>query len=330
MSKTLRFGIVGAGGIAQAYAQALQQLPDAELAAVADVDADAGAKFAESWECNAHVGHEALIASGECDAIVVCTPPITHPAIAREALGRGLPVLCEKPLAIGERSAQEMIDAAEAAAVPFAMASKFRYVDDVLRARDFIRAGEVGLVVLFENSFTGYVDMSQRWNSNPEIGGGGVLIDNGTHSVDIINFMAGPIREVHAVEGKRIQHLPVEDTAQLFVRTAIGAVGNVDLSWSLAKDQDHFLHVYGAEGIIRIGWQESRIRRKGESEWEVFGSGYDKIGAFRNQIDDFANAIRTGRAMRISTRDAIASVRVIEAAYRSLAGSQWETVADPA
>jgi predicted dehydrogenase len=125
--------------------------------------------------------------------------------------------------------------------------------------------------------------MSNRWNSDPAVSGGGVLIDNGTHSVDIIRYFLGPIAEVLAVEGRRVQTLAVEDTVQMFVRATSGARGTIDLSWSLDKERDSYIEIYGSNGTVRVGWKESKFRQATSHDWVVFGSGYDKIGAMRAQ-----------------------------------------------
>ena len=120
----------------------------------------------------------------------------------------------------------------------------------------------------------------------------GVLIDNGTHSVDIIRYFLGPIAEVLAVEGKRVQTLAVEDTVQLFVRAASGARGTIDLSWSLDKERDSYIEIYGSNGTVRVGWKESKFRQATSHDWVVFGSGYNKIGAMRAQVENFCRALR--------------------------------------
>jgi predicted dehydrogenase len=131
---------------------------------------------------------------------------------------------------------------------------------------------------------------------------------------------------VQAVEGKRIQGLAVEDTVQLFVRTRGGAMGTVDLSWSLNKELDHFINIYGSGGTVRVGWSGSSYRRSSDSSWTSFGRGYDKLDAFRQQLENFRNAILGEEPLRITAEDALASVRVIEAAYRSLRENHWVKV----
>jgi predicted dehydrogenase len=325
----IRFGLVGAGAIAQAYAQAFSQTTAAKLVAVADCRREAAEKMADAAACRAFTDAETMADEVELDAVIVCTPPSTHRDVCCALMERGIHVLCEKPLAISSSDAEEMIAAAEARGLIFTMASKFRYVADVKRAKELIAEGVVGEVVLFENVFTGRVDMSTRWNSDPAIAGGGVLIDNGTHSVDVTRFCLGELAEVQAMEGNRIQLLPVEDTAKMFVRSAAGVLGSIDLSWSVSKELPYFIAVYGSQGTILVGWRESKFRRAGDADWTVFGSGYDKFAAFRGQIENFAGVVRGEEALVVTPEDALASVQVIEAAYRSLARGAWEPIVEP-
>ena len=262
----------------------------------------------------------------QLDAVVVCTPPVTHRNICADLANRGLHVLCEKPLAIDSSSAREMFDAAAQNDVKLTMATKFRYAADVIRAKSIVSSGILGDVILFENCFTGHVDMSQRWNSNPEISGGGVLIDNGTHSVDIIRYFLGPVAEVQVVEGRRIQQLDVEDTVRMFVRTNDGVMGSIDLSWSMNKEQPYYLSIYGSQGTVLVGWKESKYRRSNDTYWVQFGEGYNKFQAFRGQIENFTRAIRGEDKLLVTPEDALASVEVIETAYDSLHNSVWQPV----
>jgi predicted dehydrogenase len=322
----MRLGLIGAGGIAQAYVQALAQSTTAELVGVADVRAEAAAALAERAGCPAFGSADELVEQTECEGAIVCTPPVTHPEICCGLLDRGIHVLCEKPLAIGPDEARSMLAAADRSDAHLTMASKFRYARDVVEAKSIVTSGLIGDVVLFENAFTSRVEMKTRWNSDPLISGGGVLVDNGTHSVDILRYFLGPLAEIQVVEGRRVQDIPVEDTVRVFVRSAGGVMGSIDLSWSLNKELPYYISVYGSSGTLHVGWKESKFRRASDAEWTVFGSGYEKVQAFRAQIDNFVRSIQGLEAPLITLADALASVEVIDAAYDAMWRATWAPI----
>lgn len=328
----LRFGLIGAGGISASWSQAIQDLAgECRLVAVADVDPQRAESLAA-----AHPGAQVFASArqmqmeAELDAAIICTPPLYHPEQTCDLVSRGVHVLCEKPLALTVEDAERMAAAATSSGAVFTMASKFRFVPDVLAARQIILDGRIGEPLLFENQFTGVVDMSRRWNSNPAVSGGGVLIDNGTHSLDILRFFVGPVVEVMVVEGRRIQPLPVEDTVHVFARSQSGVLGSIDLSWSLAKGSPWFISLHGTRGGIQIGWKESVYRESGGQDWIRFGSGYDKRVAFRGQLANFLGAIRGREPLVITSAEGIASVAAVQAAYAALRGVTWTPVSQPA
>jgi len=206
------------------------------------------------------------------------------------------------------------------------MASKFRYTDDMIAARSLVRAGILGTVVHFENTFAGWLDVTKRWNADPAVSGGGVLIDNGTHSVDIARYLLGPVAEVLAWHGPRVQDIPVEDTTHLSLRTASGVTGTVDLSWSMHKERESYVDVFGTEGVLSVGWKRSRYRQNRAPDWVTFGKGYDKLGSFVAQLRNFAGCVRGGEQPLITGEDALASVQVIETAYASEQAGCWRPV----
>jgi predicted dehydrogenase len=323
----IRFGLIGAGGIAQAYAQAFESCDCARVVAVADVRAEAARALGERLRCPSFPTYHALDENTEIEAVLVCTPPASHPEVCLYFLDRQVHVLCEKPLSIGSAAARTMLAAADRAGVLLTMASKFRYVEDVVRAKSLVASGLLGTIVLFENAFTARVDMASRWNSVPEISGGGVLIDNGTHSIDIMRYFLGPLAEVLVVEGKAVQELLVEDTVRVFVRSASGVMGSIDLSWSIDKQLDSYINIYGSHGTISVGWKTSKYRLLSSRDQVVFGNGYDKTQAFRSQITNFVRAVRGEEDLLITAQDALASVEVIDAAYASLSQNHWTRIA---
>ena len=324
--EVIRFGLVGAGSIAQAYAQAFKNLKIARMVGVADVNIEAARKLGAQIGCRSYASYEALGDEWPLDAVIICTPPNLHPEIALHFCQRKVHVLCEKPLSIDLSSAELMLDTAQRNGVKLTMASKFRYVEDVVRAKSIVRSGILGEILLVENAFTSCIDMSQRWNSQRDTSGGGVLIDNGTHSIDIMRYFLGPLNDVQVIEGTRGHGLEVEETVQMFVRSADGVLGRIDLSWSINKELENYIQIYGTKGTVVVGWKASKYRQNTSNEWIVFGQGYDKIQAFRSNIVNFCGGIRGEEALLVTPQDAIASVQVIEAAYAALARNQWTKV----
>ncbi len=327
MSDPVKFALIGAGGIAQSYVQAFENHPDARVVAVVDSRAEAAQALSERLGCRAFAGHNELLkADIPLDAAIVCTPPNSHEKIVLDLVAAKKHVLCEKPFTISSRVAATMLDTAAQNRVLLTMSSKFRYVDDVIRLKSLIASGVLGQIVLLENAFTARVDMTNRWNSDPAVSGGGVLIDNGTHSIDIVRYLLGPLAAVRAFQFPNGQKIGVEDTVQLFVKSNSGVPATIDLSWSINKELEHYLRIHGTHGMAVVGWKESRYRQHSARDWVNFGNGYDKVQAFRDVIGNFAKATLGLEPLLIKSEDALASVQGIEAAYRSLTEPHWTPI----
>lgn len=323
MRRQFRFCLVGAGAIAATHVASLDRISAARLVGVADIDVARAAELAGRSEGVRTFGDwREMFAEVQPDVAIVCTPPDSHPEIAIGAAQRGIHVLCEKPLAIDLPAARAMIAASQNAGTLLMMATKFRYVEDVIKARNAVQLGVLGDIVLVANEFKSVSDMRSRWNSNGARSGGGVLIDNGTHSVDILRYLLGTLRDVSAVEGPRSQGLSVEESVRLYVRSEVGAYGTVDLSWSEASTLPHYVRIVGTRGRIALGWKESTIELEGRAP-ERFGNGYDKVAAFTAQLDRVVSALRGDAPLQSEPADALASVAAIDAAYASLASEGW-------
>jgi len=318
--------MIGSGRIAQTYLACWKAMEDCELVGVCDTNPAVSAAAAEAYGGKAYPNHRDMLGKEKLDAVIVCTPPSTHRSITCDVIAAGAHVLCEKPIATKASDLSAMVQDAQAKGRRLMMASKFRYVDDIVAAASLLKAGILGKPIRLENTFASWLDVRQRWNSDPHIAGGGVLIDNGTHSVDISRFLMGPITEVMAYHGPRVQPIEVEDTSHVSFRCESGATGTIDLSWSLHKERDSFIDVYGTEGMMSIGWKRSRYRQNHMNSWVEFGTGYDKNKAFMAQLRNFVAHCQGTEAPRITLEDAMASVRVIEAAYASATEKCWRAV----
>ncbi len=322
-TQIIKYGLIGAGAIGQTWAQSLDLSTTSHLIAVSDLDINRAETIGRTFKCQSFNRYEDMLESCNINAVIICTPPVTHPEIAITCLNQNIHVLCEKPFSIDSLHAEEMFQEARRHDAIITMASKFRYVDDLVRAKRIVRSGILGNIVSFKNSFISDVDMSQRWNSNPSISGGGVFIDNGTHSVDIVRYFLSPIVDIFVHEGKGSRGLEVEESDQVQVKTENGCEGTIDVVWNGSQASKSYIEIQGTKGTIWIGWHESKYKQSSSSEWVVFGSGYDKLAAFTQQLDNFSNTILGEELLIITYEDALASVKVIEAGYQSLKENKW-------
>ncbi len=322
----LKLVLAGCGRISQVHLTCIARESRAELAGVVDVNAAAALGASEAWGAPSFATLDEALEKAKPDAVIICTPPNTHRELAEKAFAAGAHVLCEKPLALSEEDAASMMSAAEGARRVLMMASKFRYVSDIVKAKGIIQSGILGEVIFFENAFCSRVDMRNRWNSVAEISGGGVLSDNGCHSADIVRFLMGPVKKAQAEFGKPWQKLDVEDTAFLHLRCENDAIASIQLSWSIHRESPYYVHVFGTEGMLEIGWKGSRYRQSEKLDWIPFGDGYDKFQAVGAQLRNFIATTMGEDKPVITTDDAVHSVRLIRRAYDSAASGTWETL----
>lgn len=181
----MRVGIIGLGLAGRVHLEGWRATNDVDVVAISDPSASARA-WATDAGLTAFEDPFAMLARETLDAVSICTPPAAHGPLTLAALERGLHVLCEKPLATNPADALGMLGRAAEADRHLVLATKFRHVPDIARAREVIASGEIGQVLTFEIVFSSVVDMTKRWNVQEGLAGGGVIIDNGCHAFDIV------------------------------------------------------------------------------------------------------------------------------------------------
>ncbi|GAH51252.1 unnamed protein product, partial [marine sediment metagenome] len=195
--------------------------------------------------------------------------------------------------------------------------------DKVLRARELISRGTIGKVIMFRNMFGGAIDMSKRWFSKREISGGGVLLDNGVHALDLFRFLFGEVKNVSARVATFTQDIAVEDTARILLEMESGSFGTIDLSWSIPYPQSFYLEVYGSEGSIMVGWDILRYQTNKTKKWTEVKGGLKEEDAFIKEINHFVNCIKGREAPIVSGVDGLRALEIVEAAYRSNEEKVW-------
>lgn len=257
----LKIGVIGCGSIAQH-----RHLPEyaanahVKIAAVCDINEERAKKTAEKYGAAAYTSYEELVKSGTVDAVSVCTPNYLHAPISIAALEAGLHVLCEKPMAISQKEAEDMIAAANASGKKLMIAHNQRFVASHQKAKQLIESGEIGKIYSFRTAFghpgpEGWsADGKESWFFQKEKAFIGAMGDLGVHKTDLLRYVLGEeITEVGAfIETSAKSFADVDDTAVCVLKTESGIIGTLAASWSYVGKEDNSTIIYGEKAILRL------------------------------------------------------------------------------
>ncbi len=319
--KKIRIGIVGCGQMGRWHFDAYRKNSQAELVAFADTNLESAERLAAESTGKAYASTKDMIANERLDGVSVCTVPSTHRDIVFDLLDAGIHVLCEKPLAISVDQAKDMTAKATEKNLLLLTAFKFRYFEEVQKVKEIIGSGGLGKIANFRLMFGGYIDMAGTWFAQKRLSGGGILMDNGPHAIDLIRYLFGEITAVSAAVSN-LQDIPVEDTGRLNVTLASGVTGAADVSWSLPIPAKTYLEIYGENGVALLDFEGISYKFKTWSEWKRIPNSLNVKGAFARQMDHFVDSIVTKSPSVVCNADGEKSQIVIEAAYASVEQSK--------
>ena len=315
--KKTRVGLIGCGQIGSWHLEAYQKNPDVEVAAVVDTDFDRAEKFAAQIKAKAYRSHKEMIQNEKLDGVSLCTVPSTHRDITLDLLDAGIHVLCEKPLAVSVMQAEEMFKKAKEKNRLLLTAFKLRFSEEILKAKELIDKKTLGELLTFRLIFGGYMEMAGTWYARKEISGGGVIMDNGPHAIDLVQYLLGNITNVSA-SASDFKNLGVEDTAKLNLSLANGVSGTIDISWLAYVTPQAYLEIYGNQGACFLDMAGISYKLNTWAEWKRISNKTDVSGGFARQIDHFVNSIRTGKTTVVDNEAGLRSQKVIEAVYNSI------------
>ncbi|MGY3317328.1 Gfo/Idh/MocA family protein [Arthrobacter sp. TE12232] len=343
MSHPFRVGIVGCGNIADNHFQSYSSLPDVEIAGVCDVDLGRAQAFAAERGIAAAVGSVRELIDLGIDALSVCTPHPTHEAVVTEAAVAGVHILCEKPVATDVAAAERMVLAAERHNVTFGVVFQRRFWPGAQALRAAIDDGRLGRPMLGHcqvllHRDTDYYNAA-AWRGTWAADGGGVLMTQAIHYIDLLQWFMGDPVEVSAKAGTFVlgEAIEVEDTAAALITFASGAVATLSATVAAAPNLGTRLVVTGSNGAtvnvteypegsdaVNDLWAVPGEEQAGT----VFSDGLtgdipvSEVNArllplHKLQVADFVGAVRAGRAPCVSGREAMKSLQIVAAVYES-------------
>lgn len=318
----MKIGIIGCGGIANQHVMAYRACEGVEVIAGADVDIQRAINVVDN--AHAYTNFHEMLANEKLDAVSVCTPPKFHRDAVCASLQAGLPVLCEKPLGFNAEDAKAMVECANHTGKLLVTAFCHRFHEPVVKAREIIRSGKIGKVIMFRNRFGGKADMSAVWFSNPDISGGGTLPDTSIHSIDLFRYLVGDPIKLAGALATADQRYKVEDCSVLLLQTRDGAIGTIEASWT-SPGSMNIIEVYGTDGAVVIDYCGTGVKYMlaGSGQWEEKNcEGPDR---FTMQARHFVSCIREGAKPMVDGRDGLRANEIVDAAYEfgKSAGCGW-------
>jgi predicted dehydrogenase len=330
MSK-IRFGIVGCGVISNVHAQCIQELEDLELAGVFDRSEERRNAFARQHGTVAYPSYSAMLADTTIDAVCICTPSGLHADQAVQALREGKHVFLEKPMALNAHDATRVCRAAEASGRLITVVSQRRFYEDVIRVKNLIRDGAFGKLVFCDLYMKFWRDSSyyaeSTWRGTYAMDGGGALMNQGIHGVDMIRYLAGDVKLLRGKTNTRVHDIEVEDTAVALLEFDCGALGVIEASTATAPGFSQRIEINGSTGYAALvdGQleklcinREMIVDRKIEVDAGTASNPSQLNNAMHLlQLRNFAAAIRGEEELLSTPRDGYEAVRLIEEIYQS-------------
>lgn len=323
------FGIVGGGMIGAVQAAAIQQISGAKLVAVCGRDEARTAEFAAKFGCAGYTDYDRFLQHPGLQVVNICTPSGTHAELGIRAAEAGKHVLTEKPIEINLQRADTLIAACDRAGVKLGVIFQSRFLPAVQRMKRAIDEGRLGKLMLGDALVKWYRApeyYADSWHGTLAMDGGGALINQAIHTVDLLRWMMGPAESAFAMKSAlRYPQIEAEDTLVGTVKFQSGALGVVQAVTSAKPGFKRRLEISGERGTIILDgdaisvWAiDGEDADTGEAEHLTDGSANPAAisnEGHRRQIEDMMRAVIENRPPMIDGREGRKSLELVTALY---------------
>lgn len=328
--KEIGFGIIGCGAISKTHARSLQEIEGAKIVACCDVVTERAKEFGEENNCAYYTDLDQMLAREDVDAVCVLTPSGLHAAVGIPAAKAGKHVVVEKPIDITMENAKALIGAADEAGVKLCVISQQRFTDAIVKVKQATETGKFGQLNFGGSHTKWYRDQeyydSGDWRGTWELDGGGALMNQSIHYVDMLQYIMGPIDELFAYCVTRNVDIDVEDIAVVSIKFKSGAIGLLEGNVTAYPGFYTRLDINGSDGsaIIQanqlIEWKlRSEEGLDGVADTEGQGGASAKIthSSHTRQLLDFVSALREDREPLVNGPEGLKPLEIILAIYES-------------
>jgi len=322
----MNIGIVGAGLIGNKRAQSIKELHRDRIVAIADVDPKKAYALSKKYSCQATDSWKKLIKIKEIDIVVIAVPNKFIKPIAIGAIEQRKNVLCEKPFGRNSKESKIIIDSAKENKVLVKVGFNHRFHPAILMAKKIVEQGKIGKIIFIRGRYGhgGRKNMEKEWRMSKEICGGGELLDQGVHLIDLCRYFCGDFKEVFGTAETKFWKTDVEDNSFILMKNKL-VTAQLHASWTNWKNIFSF-EIFGKEGFLQINGlggsygKERLIFGKRKKEFGVPTMReylFDEDTSWQKEWINFKNALLNKEALIGTSIDGLKANQIIEAVYRS-------------
>ena len=329
----LHVGFIGGGNITDTHIRAALAIPGLRIAAVVGTNRGRVKALAEKYGISSYDDLRQFLSHRPLDLVIIGSPSGVHAAEGIAACADGKHILVEKPIDITTERADDLISAARRSGVKLGVIFQDRLKPDILRLRDWIRSGKLGRILLVEASVKWYRPpeyySNSKWRGTLRLDGGGALMNQGIHTVDLLLYLLGDINRVQAVTKTALHKIESEDTCVATLEFEDGAVGVLQSTTAAFPGYARKVEVTGSEGTVCL--EQDRITRidlktplkdglqtePADQNASANSPVVSDVRGHQRILEDFVKSIETGTAAVCSGDEGRRSLAVVEAIYRS-------------
>ncbi len=327
--KTYGFAIVGCGGIAKIHADAIKNMDNAKIVAAYDYSYKFAQSFAETHNCIAYETIEQLLENPEVDIVNICTPSGLHTPIAVQVAKAKKHIIVEKPMSITREQLAEITKAVEENGVKVEVISQLRFTQSIIQTKNAIDSGALGQIlhadyVMKYKRTQEYYD-NGGWRGTWAMDGGGALMNQGIHGIDLLQYLVGGVKSVCADCRTLARKIETEDTANILVEYNCGAIGVIQCTTCCEPGYPRKITISGTKGTIVL--KEDEIETWDIPQQEV-EKGKSTINANANPLDfssenhrlqfnDLIRSIEEDKEPLVGVSEGRKAVEIILSAYQS-------------
>lgn len=333
MKKTLHFGIIGSGNIVETHIRSIQELPNAEVTAIFSRNRETAEKWGSQYDIQVYSDYDEFLGNDQMEIVTILTPSGTHADLGILAAKRGKHVVVEKPIDTSLNKTDELIHACKQANVTLSCIFQHRFDDGIIDLKQAMDLGEFGQLNFGAARTSWYRSQeyydSGAWRGTWELDGGGALMNQSIHYIDLLLYLMGPIEEVYAYCATRAhERIEVEDIAVASLKFKSGALGLIEGNTAAYPGYSATLDIFGNNGSVIIendqvkewNFKSGNSYTKSTKEVVQTSASSSKMSSYtshKRQYEDIVHAILEKRDPLVTGEEARKSLALILAIYES-------------